>query len=160
MAYIKYDNFRGKYTPRHTAFMLQVDSDCIEWKISTPCMIIWMIQVLHTQCSMLHNGRVKLAGNIPFSPVASLIPINQPSSWNRNNSLKWDRLMIFTSKYVTEYIKAEKNSYLFFWIIILHNSDDFSNFKGQLIDILSRVFVCSFDPVENTWRKIVRCGSC
>lgn len=29
-----------------------------------------------------HMGRVKFAGNMPFSLVDSLMPISQPSSWN------------------------------------------------------------------------------
>jgi len=36
---------------------------------------------------MTHKGRVKLAGNIPFSPEPSLTPINQPSSCSEVNKI-------------------------------------------------------------------------
>src|SRR5215467_2330905 len=43
--------------------------------------------VCNWSADVTHKGRVKLAGNIPFSPEPSLTPINQPSSCSEVNKI-------------------------------------------------------------------------
>ena len=49
--------------------------------------------------------------------------------------------------------------YLFFWIVILHYVDDFSDFKLEFVHVLCLVFVSCLHLVEHTRGKIVSCGA-
>ena len=49
--------------------------------------------------------------------------------------------------------------YLFFWIVILHYVDDFSDFKLEFVHVLCLVFVSCLHLVEHARGKIVSCGA-
>ena len=48
------------------------------------------------------------------------------------------------------------NLYLFLWIIIFDNLNNFPDLESKLIHVLGLIFISSFHLVEHTWRQIVR----
>lgn len=77
----------------------------------------------------LQIGRVKLAGNSPCRPVASLIPISHPSSCSDNQRQQQKAVNALGSVAYTETI----SKYLFFRIFVFNHLDHVANFQRQFI---------------------------
>jgi len=88
----------------------------------------------------VHNGLVKFAGNIPFSPVVSLIPISQPSScWlKKTRRLKTAKeraslshihdlqqtVKFLRKKFHGTHLKCKKTIYEAYYLLILTYSSE------------------------------------
>lgn len=89
-------------------------------------------------------GRVKLAGNMPFSLVPSLMPISQPSSCKK----KYQTLnSVFCQR-------SSRKIYLILGVLVLDHVDDVPDVEAQLVDVLPDVLVGGLHPVQDAGRQI------
>ena len=98
----------------------------------------------------LHIGRVKLAGNMPFCPVASLNPINQPSSWKKTSKKSLIMYWNIRKSPWKEFLEAEGVFFRFWWrkSIDIHSVNHYKeSYKWFEITCNSEFYVYNWNDI-------------
>lgn len=80
---------------------------------------------------------------MPFSLVPSLMPISQPSSCKKNQTLN----SVFCQR-------ISRKIYLILGVLVLDHVDDVPDVEAQLVDVLPDVLVGGLHPVQDAGRQI------